>query len=200
MTGTGNSEGNWFTRLVGHRTKAERDTEQEVQQLFVHLGQQLNSASSADKDFLEFRFRRRAANYLRLGRYNSVSNTFITLLIVAGGFATSGIAVAAGGGRGSKTGWIVFAIGIVVAVAGAIARLFNPETRALELKSIVAKMIAEAWDFIENAGVYASATSQTDSFPLFRETIESLNRQADGLPNQAPQAGRGTRKQPTPTS
>jgi len=203
MTSGGYSEiptGNWFTRLVGHRTKAERDTEQEVEKLHGLLGGELTKDSEADKEFLEFRFRRRCASYLRLCRYNSVSNTLITLVIVAGGFATSGIAVATGGGRGSKAGWLVFAIGIVVAVAGALAKLFNPETRALQLKAIVARMIAEAWDFVEYRGAYVPVASQPRRFAHFRDTIESLNREADGLPDQAPKGGRGRRKPDTAPS
>jgi hypothetical protein len=52
-------------------------------------------------------------------------NAFAYLVVIGGGFATSGVSLAAQGGEGCDPSWLVFGIGLFVALAGGLSQQFR---------------------------------------------------------------------------
>lgn len=100
----------------------------------------------------------------------------LNLLVVAGGFATSGIAVASKGGKSSVSSWIVFTIGLIVAVAGGIAQLFRPAYRASERTSLAVDLREEGWAFATSSGIYDAATRE--AFEALDQRVTAIHRRA----------------------
>jgi len=108
------------------------------------------------------------------------AHMLLNLLVVGGGFATSGIAVAAGSGhRGTATSWIVFAIGLLVALVGGANQLFRPGFRANERRSIAVELREEGWTFAMGKGEYAG--DDTAAFDLFQRRVSALQRRVANI-------------------
>ena len=76
-------------------------------------------------DWVAARFTYPLRTLLLQASRNTRGHVLLNLVVIGGGFATSGIAVAAGAGhKGTTTSWIVFSVGLVVALAGGISRSF----------------------------------------------------------------------------
>ncbi len=102
----------------------------------------------------------------------------LSLVVVAGGFATSGIAAAAGhGARGSVTSWIIFGIGLVLALVGGANQLFRPSFRANERTSIALDMREEGWAFAMSAGDYEPLLAEpAAAFSKFQDRVAEFQR------------------------
>lgn len=102
------------------------------------------------------------------------AHTVLNLVVIGGGFATSGIAVAAGSGRqGSTASWIVFSIGLLLAVIGGANQLFRPGYRATERTTIAVEMREEGWAF---AMAIDSYSDDKTAFTLFEQRVSALQR------------------------
>lgn len=134
----------------------------------------------------------------------------LNLLVVAGGFATSGIAVAtrAGGKPSSLTSWVIFSIGLIVAMGGAITQFFRPAFRSTERTSLAVELREEGWAFATASGAYAGDV--TEALPIFQAKVSDVHRRAARVaaldsttPPDPSRAGRQTRRKksdPTPQS
>jgi hypothetical protein len=98
-----------------------------------------------------------------------------SLVLVAGGFATSGIAVAGGGGSGSSEAWVVFAIGLLVAFVGGMSQLFRFGVRADRRRALAVGLREEGWRYVFGEGEYAGDTA--DVAMTFRRRVAEINRQ-----------------------
>jgi hypothetical protein len=108
---------------------------------------------------------------------NSTSFLITSLVIVGGGFATSGIAVAAGAGKGSVAAWIVFTIGLLVALAGGVAQQFRFGVRANERRTLAVSMREEGWKFVYEVGDYGDGKTALATFQT--RVYEFQRRMAD---------------------
>ncbi len=179
---TDTSEGRWrrvWHRIVGGWGVPTYEL-QGVEQLGGHVLERLSGLEShAGRDVYhdwvasEFTYPLRAL--LWGSARNRRAHMLLNLLVVAGGFATSGIAVAAGSGhRGSTTSWIVFGIGLTLAVLGGANQLFRPGYRATERTSVAVELREEGWAFAMALGVYAGEL--TVAFDTFQERVSVLQR------------------------
>jgi hypothetical protein len=101
----------------------------------------------------------------------------LNLAVVAGGFATSGLAAASAGGHsGGTKSWIVFGIGLLVAVAGGVSQLFRPGYRATERTTLAVELREEGWAFARGGGDYAGDVGQ--AFERFDARVAAIHRQA----------------------
>lgn len=100
----------------------------------------------------------------------------LNLAVVAGGFATSGIAVAAGGGQRLGSSWIVFSLGLVVAAAGGLAQLFRPAYRSTERTTLAVELREEAWAFATQTGSYALPARE--AFERLETRVSAIHRRA----------------------
>jgi hypothetical protein len=108
---------------------------------------------------------------------NSRGQVLLSLIVIGLGFATSGIAVAHGGGTiSSTTSWTVFAFGLIVALAGGLSQLFRPGYRASQTISLVIQFREEGWAFANMTGAYASDDDK--AFNTFDESISIILKQA----------------------
>lgn len=132
---------------------------------------------------------------------NTRGAVILNVLVVAGGFATSGIAVASrsGGKSSSFTLWTVFALGLIVAVAGGMAQLFRPAYRATERTRLSVSLREEGWAFATASGAYAGSVEE--ALDIFRSKVSEIHQRAAQItaleaatPPAAAGAGRGKGK------
>ena len=129
----------WFTRLRSGFGVPAYEL-QEVDNLGRHIWHRLSSLTSITTlddsqlaDWVNGQFTYPLRNWLLQASRNTRGHVLLSLVVIGGGFATSGIAVAAGTGhKGSHTSWVVFSIGLVVALAGGVSQLFRPGYRATQ--------------------------------------------------------------------
>ncbi len=143
----------------------------------LHRLEPLPSAADRLQDWLASRFTYPLRSLLiqasRGGRFYALLN----LGVVGGGFATSGIAVATGSGtRGSSASWVVFGLGLTVALAGGVTQLFRPGHRATERATLAAQLREEGWAFANATGPYAAADHA--SFELLDRRVSDIHRRA----------------------
>ena len=107
------------------------------------------------------------------------------LIVIAGGFATSGIAVAAGSGRGSSPAWLIFGIGLAVAVAGGMGQIFRLAQRSVGFGELADLLRAEGWALVNSQDAYTAAdVSKTEGstvFDVFAANVSNIRRQATQL-------------------
>jgi Protein of unknown function (DUF4231) len=102
------------------------------------------------------------------------AHMLLNLVVVGGGFATSGIAVAAGSGhRDSTASWIVFGIGLLLAVVGGANQLFRPGYRATERTTIAVELREEGWAFAMATGDYSDDAT---ALGVFQQRVTALQR------------------------
>jgi len=106
------------------------------------------------------------------GKYFFVLNT----IVVGGGFTTSGIAVAAGANKGSAVAWVIFGLGLLVAIAGGITQVYRPGHRASERLTLVMKLREEGWAFANATGPYSANVEK--AFLVFDARLTEFHRQA----------------------
>jgi hypothetical protein len=97
----------------------------EVQQLERHILERIKSILGDEgtlyPNWVASRFTYPLRELLWQSSRNSRSHVVLNMIVVAGGFATSGIAAASAGKKETALPWVVFGIGLLVAVAGGSA-------------------------------------------------------------------------------
>jgi hypothetical protein len=127
-------------------------------------------------------------SWLIKAKWNSVTFVGLSLVIVGGGFATSGITAAAGASKGSAAAWIIFAIGLLVALVGGVSQQFRFGVRADERRALANSLRAEGWSYVYKIGEYANSGASA----AFRAKVEELQTHAaqvaiiEGNPTKAP--------------
>jgi hypothetical protein len=120
---------------------------------------------------------------------NSALFTAVSLVVVAGGFATSGITAAVGSSKSSVATWVVFAIGLLVALAGALAQLFRFGVKANERRTLAVTLREEGWNFVYEVGDFADDAS---ALGKFRTRVDEIQRRiADVASIEADSTRRG---------
>lgn len=129
---------------------------------------------------------------------NTRGAVLLNLIIVAGGFATSGIAVATkSSGKSSTVPWVIFAVGLIVALGGAITQFFRPAFRATERTALAVELREEGWAFATSSAGYGGAVEQV--FPTFEAKVSDIHRRAakvsalDATASSANASARGAR-------
>ncbi len=156
----------------------------EVFQLGGHIATRLDQLAGGTpgdqqrlRDWVASRFTFPLRSLLLQANRNASGFVVVNALIVGGGFATSGIAAAAGsGGRGSATGWVIFVIGLVVALAGAISQQLRFGFRSSERRTLAVALRQEGWAFANSLGDYAGDT--VAAFALFDQRVAEIHRRA----------------------
>jgi hypothetical protein len=113
-------------------------------------------------------------SWLIKANWNSFTFVALSMVVVGGGFATSGIAAAAGAGKGSAASWFIFAIGLIVALVGGISQQFRFGVRANERRTLAVGLREEGWRFVYKVGDYGCP----EALPKFRAKVEELHQLA----------------------
>lgn len=173
----------WFTRLRSGFGVPQYELK-EVDDLGQHILHRLQGhvdISSFDQgqlgDWVDGQFRYPLRNWLRQASQNTRGHVLLNLVVIGGGFATSGIAVAEGTGhKGSNISWIVFSIGLVVALAGGISQIFRPGFRATQRITLAMELRDEGWYFVNLTRDYKKDTKS--AFELFSQRVSDIHRRA----------------------
>ena len=131
-------------------------------------------APERNKAWVESRIRYPLRALLIVANRDATNHVGFSLIVVAGGFATSGIAVAAGAGKGSAGSWVVFGIGLVVALAGALSQQLRFGVRSNERRTLAVALRQEGWHFANGTGEYANQTQA--SFDQFETRVDDIHR------------------------
>jgi hypothetical protein len=130
-------------------------------------------ASERHKAWVASRIRYPLRDLLIVANRDATSHVLFSLVVVAGGFATSGIAVAAGAGKGSAGSWIVFGIGLVVALAGAMSQQIRFGVRSGERRTLAVALREQGWHFANGTGDYVDDTT---AFTAFEARVDDIHR------------------------
>lgn len=166
------------SRLTGVRAYELREVYQLEQHILVRLGGLPAHVDQQQrlKDWLASRFTYPLRSLLIQAKGNGKYFFVLNTIVVAGGFATSGLAVAAGAHKGSAVAWVIFGFGLLVAVAGGITQVYRPGHRASERLTLVMKLREEGWAFANATGVYAVDAEK--AFRIFDARLTEFHRQA----------------------
>jgi hypothetical protein len=82
-------------------------------------------------------YERSLKDLVEKAEHNAAAYLVVNILVIGGGFAISGLAVASKGSNGSGASWFVFGIGLVVAVAGGLSQQFRFGFRSSERRTLV---------------------------------------------------------------
>jgi hypothetical protein len=115
---------------------------------------------------------------------NAVMYVAVSLLIVGGGFATSGIAAAGGAGKGSPAAWVIFGIGLLVALAGGISQQFRFGFRSSERRTLAVALREEGWHFVYETGTYAEGATAVSALQARVDEIHRRIAQVAALDSE----------------
>jgi hypothetical protein len=122
---------------------------------------------------------------------NTRGYLFLNLIVIGGGFATSGIAVAAGTGHKSSTAaWIVFGVGLAVALAGGVSQILRPGFRATQRITLAMELREEGWAFAMCTKDYPEAEPQV-AFERFEQRVSNIHRRAAQVIGLEPESRTG---------
>ncbi|MCW2981104.1 MAG: hypothetical protein JWO14_2831 [Solirubrobacterales bacterium] len=130
--------------------------------------------AGGNKAWVASQFRYPLRSWLIKANWNSFTFLGLSLLVIGGGFATSGITAAAGASKGSAAAWIIFAIGLIVAVVGGISQQFRFGVRANQRRALAVSLRAQGWRYVFKAGDYAGDGASA----AFRAKVEELQNNA----------------------
>ena len=128
------------------------------------------------RDWIASRFTYPLRELMIKASRNGRGNLIVTILVVGGGFAVSGVAIAQGKTSSTSTSWWIFSIGLVVALAGGVNQLYRPGYRAKERLSLITQFEEEGWAFANASKPYEAGTRE--SLALFEDNLSSLLRRA----------------------
>jgi hypothetical protein len=137
------------------------------------------------RDWVTYRFEGLLLRLLFQSYKNARDHLVINATVIAGGFATSGLAVTATksgshGGSSTTVAWVVFAIGLAVALAGGISQLYRPGHRATGYSALVARLRDEAWALGDGHGDYTKDDPK-ELFAVFDARLNEIRADAAEL-------------------
>lgn len=163
-----------FSALFGKVQKFELiEIEQLSDEVLKRMNEIQPDAVDRHKAWVAAEFRFPLRSLLIKAGHNSTFFVLLSMVVVTGGFATSGIAVAGGAGEGSAAAWVVFAIGLIVALAGGIAQIFRFGVRSNTRRTLALNLREEGWNFVYKDGDYAE---DKEALKTFRARVTEIQR------------------------
>lgn len=158
----------------------------EVRQLHRHMMARLGRLATSPEDherledWLRSRFTFPMRSMMIEAKRGGVGYAALNLVVIGGGFATSGVAVAGNSGsKGQVLGWVVFALGLVVALAGGVNQLYRPGHRATERGVIVGQLREAGWAFANSLAPYDG--EEQAAFEILDSRICDIHGRATAL-------------------
>jgi hypothetical protein len=127
--------------------------------------------AEARKAWLVHNFQQPLEDVLGKAGQNGRRYVLVNVVVIGGGFATSGVAVASRG-----AGWVVFGIGLAVALAGGLSQQLRFGFRSSESRTLVFAFFNEGWHFVMSTGAYVEKPD--DAWARFSERVDALNERA----------------------
>jgi hypothetical protein len=140
----------------------------------------LGARADAHEGFVRHRFTRPFDHSIVWSFRYGAAFSGLSVLVIAAGLASSTIAALSSGPIGESA---VIALGLVVAVATAVNRLWRPGLRSVLRHRAANALRREGWDFVCLRGAYAD-TPEEERFGLFFDEIQRINVAAESVDEQ----------------
>lgn len=143
------------------------------------LSKQVLDVAAADESFAAFvchRFRRPFAHSVRWSLRYGYAYLLLTLGTIAAGLAASALTAFEFGARDA----IVALLGLTVAIATTLNRLWRPNVRAALRHQTANDLRREGWAFVRRQGEYAEQ-SDGKRLQTFTEAVEDINFVAEAI-------------------
>ena len=172
----------WFDRR--RRTEADCLLDQVVKKAEKRTGQSAAGAeptpSTELRCFLEHRFKEPLLKYGFRGPAYGRAFTYLSVSVVAAGFASS--AISADQDTAGKLRWLLFGLGVLVALFTAINQLWKPGMRSVGSYRAGNALRREGWDFVLDSGRYRAVKDKpNEAFDLFVDQIREIQSQVDAI-------------------
>jgi hypothetical protein len=128
------------------------------------------------RNWLLYSFQRPLEDLILKAGQNALAYLILNLVVIGGGFATSGVSLAAQSGDSFDPSWLVFGIGLFVALAGGLSQQFRFGFRSSERRTLVLAFFNEGWHFALSTGAYV--LEKDSAWALFGQRIDKLNERA----------------------
>jgi hypothetical protein len=157
----------WVTSTTSRR--AQSDTARLVARILDRLpADDADPLNRAHRDFIKRRYAFHLVAYsVGAPRYDFAFN-FLSLTSIVAALGSSGLSAAAGDGNGGTTRWIVFALGIVVALFTGVVQLVRPAQRATTRYQAANALRRAGWDFALARNDYNPRPPEAPSMPEAR--------------------------------
>jgi hypothetical protein len=163
--------------IAGIEATAFKDEPAELADLIV------KKAGSTDAEFPRFvahRFYRPFRHSISSAPKYGLAFSAISVLVIGAGLASSALASA----NQANTPFVV-ALGLLVAVAAAVNRLWRPGLRGAIRHETANSLRREGWSFVCGRGEYAECTDQRGAFV---DRVERINVKAENIDEQSQEA------------
>lgn len=145
----------------------------------------------ADAAFLEFGFGSHLRNYRAFAGKYGFAFAFLSIVGVAAGVISSGIA--AGWSGASRSRWAILVLGLLVALAAAINQVWRPGEKSVSRMRGANALRNEGWAFVHKRGRYRLLADDREAFGLFVDEVFRIVGEAavvDEAHVQGPEAPR----------
>jgi hypothetical protein len=105
--------------------------------------------------------------------------TVLTVVAIGAGFATSGVAAASGNTSWAK--WVVFTLGLLVAVVNSVQQNWKPSQRSASEFKAAAALKNEGWNFVYKRAAYAAVTDDGATWGVFVDAVNGILQAAESL-------------------
>jgi Protein of unknown function (DUF4231) len=156
-----------------------KDSNKEPEELASLILEKAGQVDSAFGGFVKYRFRRPLSYSLRWSSWYGHAFTTLSVLAIAAGLGSSVLATA------GKSDVIVAVLGIVVAVATAINRLWRPGLRGVVRHRTANALRREGWDFVCGRGNYDPLEDDEKRCAHFIDEVQRICASAELVDEQA---------------
>lgn len=172
-----------FRELIAHPFRElGRDRREEAACLRLRIEEK---ASSVIRDanwldcFLTYRFEIPLRRHGWRGPWYGRAFTYLSVAAIAAGVASS--AISSQGSDGSLR-WVVFSLGLVVAIATAMNQLWKPAQRSVGAYRAGNALRREGWDYVNDRGRYRKVQGDRKSaFDTLIDQIRDIQAQVDSI-------------------
>lgn len=144
------------------------------------IAQKAEDGDAEFERFVAHRFYRPFKHSITVAPWYGGAFSAVSVLVISAGLASSALASADQGNTA-----LVVVLGLFVAVATAVNRLWRPGLRAAVRHETANALRREGWSFVCERGEY---TEEADRQGVFVDRIERLNVKAENVDEQTPEA------------
>lgn len=156
----------------------------EPAELAHHVLETTGSGDPGIKGFVHHRFWRPFRYSIKAEKWYGIGFSALTVVVIAGGLTSSVLAGAPG-----NNDVAIAVLGIVVAIAAAVNRLWRPGLRAVVRSRTANSLRREGWNFVSGRGRYQDLQPPA-RLDVFIDAVEEINVAAevvDETPVEDPQ-------------
>jgi hypothetical protein len=129
--------------------------------------------------FLTFRFEAPFLRHSKRGPLYGRAFTYLSVAAIAAGVASS--AISADPGSAKSLRWLLFSLGLVVAITTSINQLWKPAQRSVGAYRAGNALRREGWDYVNERGRYQGMQEARKAYDLLLDQIREIQAQVDSI-------------------